>query len=374
MCISTPGLRARGAPRRSLAGGRRPLALPTARLIAAAMLALGLLAGWGAPARAQALGPGEWVAAAQGKLEQLFPAVGTFLARQTVRVGAQVSGRVGRVLVDVGDRVKAHQELVRLEPEFFEIELAQRKAGLQQAQVALREAERNLERMRGLYEKPAGEAPSVPRKLFDDAQAAHDLALARVAEASFALKYSEQRFAETRVRAPFAAVVTRRMVDPGEAVTAAPIMPLLELQEVQTLRLEFALPQEMLARVRVGTPLYFDVAGASAGRAAARIGLIFPVIDPATRTFRCQALIDNGRLAYKPGMLVRVQVVEREIGDALVVPRGALAEGEQGWQVQVNQGGKAASRRVQVGLLTEQSAEIKSGLRPGERVWVPAQG
>ncbi|MBI4083027.1 MAG: efflux RND transporter periplasmic adaptor subunit [Candidatus Lambdaproteobacteria bacterium] len=338
------------------------------------MLALGLLAGWGAPARAQALGPGEWVAAAQGKLEQLFPAVGTFLARQTVRVGAQVSGRVGRVLVDVGDRVKAHQELVRLEPEFFEIELAQRKAGLQQAQVALREAERNLERMRGLYEKPAGEAPSVPRKLFDDAQAAHDLALARVAEASFALKYSEQRFAETRVRAPFAAVVTRRMVDPGEAVTAAPIMPLLELQEVQTLRLEFALPQEMLARVRVGTPLYFDVAGASAGRAAARIGLIFPVIDPATRTFRCQALIDNGRLAYKPGMLVRVQVVEREIGDALVVPRGALAEGEQGWQVQVNQGGKAASRRVQVGLLTEQSAEIKSGLRPGERVWVPAQG
>jgi membrane fusion protein, multidrug efflux system len=280
---------------------------------------------------------------------------------------------VQEVLVDVGDLVKQDQELLKLDPEFFRIEVIQRTAELEVAKVSLQEAELNLNRMKSLFEKPVGEMPSVSRKQFDDAQTQFLAASARLRGADGALQFAAKRLDEAVVRAPFNAIVTKRMVDPGEPVNSAPITYVLEVQEVEQLDLEFSLPQEMLNRIRKGTSLTYEVEGVSNGRGRAAINVIYPALDEATRSFRCRATISNPDLRFRPGMLAQVNVLESPLAGALVVPRRALTQTPDGWQVQVSDGAKTVNRTVKLRAVTDQSAEVEEGLRAGERVWVPSR-
>ena len=317
---------------------------------------------------------GAWITVGAGGAQGGFPAVGSFRARQATRLGVQVSGRVHKVLVDVGDVVKAGQELLKLDPEFFQIEVTQRRAELDVARASVQEAELNLNRMKSLFEKPAGQTPSVSRKAYDDAQTQHQSASARLRGAEAALQYSQKRLDEAVVRAPFNAVVTKRMVDPGEPVNSAPITYVLEVQEVEVLDLEFSLPQDMLTRIRKGSPLTYEVEGVANGRGRSTVSVIYPALDEATRSFRCRATVANADLKLKPGMLAQVNVLEGPGTGALTIPRSALTRTDNGWQVRINHGGKTVSRAVRVGALTDQTAEIEGGLKAGDRVWIPEKG
>ena len=83
-------------------------------------------------------------------------------------------------------------------------------------------------------------------------------------------------------------------------------------------------------------------------------------------------LIDNKEMRFRPGLLARVRLVN-ERKDVLVVPRQSLLQSASGWQIQVREGGQAVPRMVQVGLLTEDEAEVRSGLKEGDEVLVPRE-
>lgn len=370
----------------------------------------------GTPATAEAASASSssWVEVEARALREEAPAVGSFHARQTTRVGAEVSGEVLAVLVDVGAAVTRDQPLVRLDPTFFEIEVAQRRAEVESAKArkvsaeqgvltaqaeveharaAVGDAELRFERMRALWEKPDGQAPSIPKSRFDEADFALREARARLlsaesrvgeAQAGLAeanvgvslatqtLRYAEERLKRTEITAPFDGVVTARLVDVGEPVTATPVTHLVEVQETAVLYLEFSLPQELLAVVRKGTPVRFEAEGVDDSAAAGTIEVVFPTIDEATRSFRCRVIVDNHEGRFPPGVLARVHVTTRAVEDALVVPRTALAAGEGGWAVRVDAGGgRVAPRRVELGLTTEREVQVLSGLSRGERVLVP---
>jgi len=354
--------------------------------------------------------PGDWVVVQRRALQQFTPAVGSFRARQTTSLGPQVAGRVLDVLVDVGDIVQTGQELVRLDPELFQIEVGQRSADLetshakargaeetlktlhadvQVAKAALAEAELEYNRMKSLWEKPSGETPSIPKQRYDaaffafeQAKARHRAAESRVSEqeakvkemaagvkqAEEALRHTQERLDETIIRAPYDAIVTKRLVDPGEPVTATPITHLLEVQDIAALYLEFSLPQELLTAVRAATPVAFDTEGVDDEDGVGEIAIVFPAIDEATRSFRCRAIVQNTARKYRPGMLCRVQAVSREVLDALAIPRAALKPTATGWKATVSNDGHPVDRPVEVGLLTDEWAEIKDGLREGDKV------
>lgn len=354
---------------------------------------------------------GDWTAVRRETLHEETPAVGSFKAKQLSKLGTQVSGRVQDVLVDVGDTVKKGQELVRIDATFFQIELEQRKADLEtvkariesarqsiktfQAEVSvakasLDDAELQLQRMKSLWEKPDGSTPSIPKRMYDEAVFGKQQAAARVEsaqsrlaeaqakllessssvkQAEQAVKWAEKRLAETIIRAPFNGVVTNRMVDPGEPVTSTPITHLVEIKDAEELELEFSLPQSMLSRVQKGTPVEFEVEGIDAGTGKGQIAVVFPDVDEATRSFRCKVLVDNAGLKYRPGLLVRVRIVN-DRKDVLVVPRGALHQGPDGWQVRVAKDGQPVWKKVEAGLQTEDAVEIRGGLQEGEQVLV----
>ncbi|MCG3136068.1 MAG: Macrolide export protein MacA [Planctomycetes bacterium] len=352
------------------------------------------------------------VAVRRGDVSEIASAIGSFSARRTSRVGPQVSGRLAEVLVDVGDAVKSGQELARVDRMLFAIEVDQAKAAVATAEARaaaiepaittadadarafdaqLKDAQANLERMRSLWERPESGTPSIPKSRFDEAgfrvdqvtaslQAARSRATevkaqlmeerAKVAEEKEGLRHAEQRLAETVVRAPFDGVVTQRLVDPGEPVTSAPVTHLLEVQETSTLELVFALPQALLATTRAGSPVTFEVEGVEGPPGTAAIETIFPAMEEATRSFRCRALVPNPDGRYRPGLLAQVRVEVRRAKGALVVPPGALQRTSRGWQVVVDAAGREESRAVEVGIVTDEAAEIRSGLAEGDSVVV----
>jgi membrane fusion protein (multidrug efflux system) len=314
---------------------------------------------------------GRWVEVERKTLRKFSSAVGSFQARRTTRIGPQISGRVEEVLVGVGDSVTKGQELVRLESSLLTLEIAQRKADVDAAQVAVDEAALQYARMKKLWEKPEGQEPSVPRKLYDDAKAKVDGAVARLAQARSALLWIEERFKETHIRAPYDAVVTRRLVDPGEPVTQAPVSSLLEIQEVGRLDLDFSLPQELLGSVKAGTGIEFEVEGVPGKRRTGAVAVVFPALDESTRSFKCRVQVENADGAYRPGLLARVYVLQNEAKDCIVVPRKALSPAGAAWQIVVSKEGRSTPVPVERGLLTDDEAEIRSGIEPGAKVLVP---
>ncbi len=313
----------------------------------------------------------------RGSLRVYTPTIGSIRARQTTRLGPQVSGRVKEVLVDVGHYVTKGQVLVRLDPAFFEIDIQQREAAVKSAKGALAAAEadlvfrqRELDRQKDLHDRGAGST-----KEYDDARTAFDRALAsrdeqrgKLAEAEQRLRYAKQSLAETEILAPYDGVITARLVDVGEPAPTMPPTQVLEIQEVNTLYLEFSLPQETRERVKEGTPLEFEVEGVPGGVGIATVDTVFPAIDAATRSFRCRAVISNTTRRYQPGMLAKVRVLTGEAVGALLVPRQALVSTASGWQVTVLEGEHPRQRTVSVGLMTDEAAEILEGLEEGEAV------
>jgi len=351
-----------------------------------------------------------WLQVHRGSVMQDVPAVGSFEARQTTMIGPQVAGRVQEIFVDVGDRVVRGKRMMKLDPTFFELDVRQRQSAVVAAQARVEtqrkaistaeaevervaavfeDAELDLRRMKNLWEKPQGQAPSIPRQRYDRAvfkarqsHAAHaaatrrvDEAGARLSEAEAAvsarqvdLARAEEELKETMILAPFDGVVTRRLVDTGERVNATPVTHVLEIQETGVLELVFALPQSFLARVVKGTPVRYYADGVENGDGEGTVAVVHPDVDPKTRSVRYRVTIDNSKGLLRPGLLARVQVLLKSAPDAVAIPRAALRQDDAGWFVTVKEDNEPVRRDVVVGVVGLKDSEIRRGLSPGD--WV----
>ncbi len=191
---------------------------------------------------------------------------------------------------------------------------------------------------------------------------------ALVKEAEARVERARATLAECVLTAPFASIITRVYVRPGDLATAK--APLLDLIEKDALVVRFSLPEAQSTAVHKGTTvrLAFD---ALAGRSVeSRILRVYPEIDPETRTRLVEAEVPLG-LGVVPGMFVRVAVAVRTLANAVVVPESALVVLPNGETVTfVLEGEKAVRRKVKVGLEADGAVAIQSGIQAGERVIV----
>ncbi|WP_260391652.1 efflux RND transporter periplasmic adaptor subunit, partial [Aeromonas enteropelogenes] len=154
---------------------------------------------------------------------------GTVSAINQGTVAAQTSGRVSRMLVDVNDEVQAGQPLLEIsgKEQFAAVTGAQARVARAQAQQV--EAERQLARFQALIAKGV-----ITRAQLDTAQASDRAARAEVNAAEAALTQAREAYGYTRILAPYAGVVTKRLVELGE--TVAPGTPLLSGFSLDALR------------------------------------------------------------------------------------------------------------------------------------------
>jgi RND family efflux transporter MFP subunit len=204
----------------------------------------------------------------------------------------------------------------------------------------------------------------VPKATLDQAAANREAAVARLAAARAALGSAKEGVAYTEVRAPYAGVVTKRLVQVGE--TVSPGMPLMSGISLQYLRVSVDIPQSIVDQVRRIKKGAVYVEGR---RIEATKVMVFPEAAAPSSTFRARLELPESATDLYPGMFVKVGFVIAE-ADRILVPAGSLVERSEVTAVYiVDAGGQASSlRQVRVGERFGDRVEVLSGLTAGERV------
>jgi len=228
-------------------------------------------------------------------------------------------------------------------------------------------AEATLKRYQQLYEKK-----SVSPQEFDEIKARYqstearrDMARAGQAQANAALTQARTSLGYTRIRAPFAGVVTEKKADAG--TLASPGMPLFTIEDLRGYRLEAAVDESDIRIVRVGqtVPVLLDALGNT--ELSGRVVQIVPAADPASRSFLVKIeLRADARL--RSGLFGRARFSRGE-RPALLIPRAAILERGQLQGVYViGVNGIAGLRYVTLGKTAGQQVEVLSGLQDGEKL------
>jgi RND family efflux transporter MFP subunit len=273
-------------------------------------------------------------------------------------VAAQTAGRVEAIFYDVNDFVPAGAVIVRLRATEQHTGLAQAQAALAEATARENEAQTRYRRIAGLYERKV-----VARAAFDEVTAAREAAVARLAAAQALVKSAREGVAYTEVRAPYAGVVSRRLVQVGE--TVSPGTPLVSGLSLQYLRVNVDVPQSIIDQVRRirKAAVYIGSRRIEATRVT-----IFPEATAPSSTFRARLDLPENAADLYPGMFVKVGLVTGE-EERLLVPSAAIRQQSEVTAVYtVGPDGRAAMRQVRVGERFGERTEILSGLAAGDRV------
>jgi RND family efflux transporter MFP subunit len=314
------------------------------------------------------------IVAQRATMPDWVEAVGTVRATQTSQVSSQVTGNIIEIHAQEGDRVQGGQVLAILDD-------AQPRAAMEQATAALTAAEKEisvtdselalaaatLQRYQQLYEKK-----SVSPQEFDEIKARHrfakshrDIARAGQAQANAALTQARTSLAHTRIRAPFAGVVTEKKVDAG--MLATPGLPMFTIEDTRRYRLEVTVDESDLRTVRNGqvSPVMIDALGNVP--LTGKVVQIIPAADATSRSFLVKVeLPADARL--RSGLFGRAHFPRGE-RSALVIPYNSLVTRGQLQGVYVLDANQIAGLRyVTIGKNAGEQIEILSGLQEGEKL------
>ena len=274
--------------------------------------------------------------------------MGSLRSDESTLISTEVAGRVVEIGFREGQPVTRGQLLIRLDDDVAQAELAQAQANLALAQS--RYTRSNRLQTEGFVSKEAREDAQNQLKL---QQAAITLAQARLDK--------------TRILAPFDGVIGLRNVSLGDFVT--PGQAIAPLEAVQTLKVDFRLPERFVSEVALEQKLELQVDARPGQRFDGVVYAISPLIEEGGRSILVRAQVDNADGLLNPGMFARVQLITEE-SDVLVVPEAAMSPSGQTQFVVRLQEGQAERVPVVMGERRAGLVEIVSGLDEGDLVVV----
>lgn len=378
-----------------LAGGPnsavRPLVLYEGRsltktgYVLGALVAAGILGGgwWHFGASAEDDAPLQTVAVERGDLETSVTALGKVEPLRYVDVGAQISGQVETLAVDLGDRVAEGDLLAVIDPTVYEAQVAGNRATLKglEAQVAEQRARLTLAQQRHTRNQELYKAKAVAREDVDTSAAEAVAAEARLAvlEAEIekvlsTLQADEANLGYTRITAPMAGTVMSLEVRQGQTISARQATPvLMRIADLDTMTVKAQVSEADVGKLILGMDAWFTTLGEPDRRWQGRLRQILPTPEVVNDVVLYNALFDvtNADRRLMPQMTAQVFFVLGRVEDAPLIPVAALQgpPGAQNVRVQVND--VVEDRPVTVGLQDRVKAAIVDGLEPGEQVILP---
>jgi multidrug efflux system membrane fusion protein len=296
-------------------------------------------------------------------------AIGNVEAYSTVALKARVDGQIVEVNFREGQPVRKGDVLFRIDPRPYEAALRQAEANALRDAAARDQARSQDRRYQELLEKNfvSKEAYAQIRTNAATAEATAKASQAALENARLNLEYCT-------IRSPLDGYVGRVLLQAGNLAKANDVNPLLVINQVRPVYVNFAVPEQNLPEVRkyMGAgPLMVEVLPTDAGQKRTEGQLIFidNAVDPTTGTIRLRAQFDNADAALWPGQFVNVSVRLYEQADALIVPSQAVQSGPDGQYVYiVSEEMLAELRRITVQRTDGERAIVAKGLAKGERV------
>ena len=295
-------------------------------------------------------------------LDVRIDATGELLAKEDAQIASEVSGRITEVLVDEGEAVELAQVLLEIDPERRNLELADARARLTEAEAALGEQERDYRRAKKLQEQGIASEAAL-----DEAETALALARSRAEAARARVGVADRAVRDASVRAPFAGLIARREVSRGEFVNVG--QSLFELVALDPVEVEFHLAERDSARAVVGQQVRVTVAPYPSQSFDGVVTVVSPTIDARTRTLRVKAQIANRDGRLRPGLFARVDLGIAVREGVLLVPEEAILLRADG-SVVFRRGEEDRVERVLVetGEHRADRVEILRGLAAGDQV------
>ena len=308
--------------------------------------------------------------------------VGTLKARDTIPLSPKVAGPVNQVLVDIGDRVKAGEVVIKLDRTNFALGVKQAQAALAAAQAVIRQAEAQFEQAEKEYRRATDllEEKVIPQSRFDASEAAFKTAREAVSstraqhdQAKAALEIALEHLKDAEIRSPISGTVVERNVEIGQAVAPGP--PLLRIVDQKSLKCDISLPEADMSRVDVGISAVITADVFPGHEFMGKVAVVNPMVDQQTRTFQVRIKVPNPSEKLVDGTFARVNLFAGE-RRSLAIPRDALQRlpGSGTFYVFVVIDDIAEKRTVRTGQIGERLAEIIEGLSEGEKVVVTGAG
>lgn len=332
--------------------------------------------------------PDKTVEAIKKIIPRWHEAVGTVKPKTDIRVEARVTGRVEKVLVRPGDKVKTGDPLIELDNRASDVRMqrarqnvdsavssvGQSREALTSAKARFSKSESTFRRMQALHDKKV-----VTTEELEQAETSYLQSKAMLAQSEDALSEARSRLEEakkgaqeatiiagyTTITAQENGVIAKRKAEPGDL--ALPGKELLTLQTGGSLRLEAMVREGLISKVHIGDtlPVIISALGAQ-GTLEGVVEEIEPLADPVTRTFMVKAGIPVEPGLY-PGMFGRLYI-PLDKTETVLIPENAvirvgqletvMMKSEHGWE----------QIFIRTGRSYEDLVEVLSGLSGGETI------
>jgi membrane fusion protein, multidrug efflux system len=290
--------------------------------------------------------------------ETSIKSIGTLEAAQGVMITADIPGRVSRLFFDGGETVSAGDLLL-------EQETSTETAQLNAAKSDLELAQSNLDRLSRLFRSNV-----VSRSEIDAARSQASAAQAQLDNITASID-------KKQITAPFDGRLGLRLADIGQDLSEG--VPIVSLQAIDPMRVNFSLPQQALAQIKNGLVVRITTDAASGSIFEGEITAINTEIDTATRTVRTQATLNTkasnsqASTTLLPGMFASVEVILPTVKDVLMIPLTSVSFasfGDSVFIIENNDENQLSARQqfVQLGERRGDFVEITQGLEQGQTV------
>ena len=320
---------------------------------------------------------------------------GTLTSPDQARVSSEAAGVVRQVMVELGTEVRAGDPLVRLDPRESELAVQRAESALRQTEAqlgmadggasaeqvaAIRTAEANRDDARSAFERAER---LVQRGLLAPVELQNAQTRLKVAEAAYqsavdstrsvraglqdrraSLELAKKKLADAVIRAPFAGLVSERLVQAGEMIREN--TPVATIVQVDPLKLRTAVQEKFAALIKPGLAVRFRVESMPNEDFLGKVAYVSPAVDVATRTFAVEAVVDNKDRRLKPGFFAKGVIETGTDGNVLAVPGDAISTLAGVSNVFVIENGVVRQQGVRTGTVQSGHVEILEGLKGDE--------
>ena len=310
-----------------------------------------------------------------------FP--GRIRAQQFVEVRARVEGYLEKMMFEEGTYVKKDQILFIIDPKQYKAQVDRAEALVTKNKAMALKAERDLARIRPLFEQKASSQLDLDNAVaaYESAKADVQVSQANLTEARLALSY-------TTVRSPISGYISERHVDIGTLVGPGSQSLLANVVKSDTVLVEFKMTdldyQKCKARnVNLGqkdTSRHWEpyvtitMADKSVYKYKGLVDFADPLVDAKSGTFSVRAEIPNPDRELLPGQFTNVKVLLDVRENAVAVPTKAIIIEKSGSFIFVmKRGGIVEKRFIQTGPEVENTTVVERGLNPGEVIVVEGE-
>lgn len=306
--------------------------------------------------------------------------VGRIRAQQFVEIRARVEGFLEKMLFEEGTYVKKGQPLFIIDPKLYEARVNKAKAQLNKDKALELKADRDLKRIRPLYEQNAASQLDL-----DNAIASYESATASVAMSEADLTQAETALSYTTVSSPLSGYISERSVDIGTLVGPNGKSLLATVVKSDTVRVDFSMTgldylKSKARNVNLGQKdstrkwdPYITITLADKTQYPLRglVDFADPQVDPETGTFSVRAEMANPDRILLPGQFTKVRLLLDVREDATVVPTKSVVIEKGGAYIFVIRPDSIAERRlIELGPEVNNRVIVERGVVPGEKIVV----